>query len=223
MRSSVACPTNFEFSMDEPVKDTVIRDAKNIYNKIRYICFHQYDDVNTIKKWDLWGTFAVYLTLSIMIFLNDEIADKKDIFAYFFAFFFLGHLLVSLNLSLLNINIHFFQSLCVISYSMFPLVFSTFINLFISSPALRFIFSVFSIVWSSYNCILILTKYLQKNKLLISFFPICLLHFLMAAFLFLKWNIWSTLRKLTNANYLPQNNRLFLVFFFYMLFTIILV
>ncbi|KJP85302.1 hypothetical protein AK88_05056 [Plasmodium fragile] len=42
--------TNYEFSMDEPVTDTVIRDAKSIYKKILHICFHQYDDDNTVKK-----------------------------------------------------------------------------------------------------------------------------------------------------------------------------
>ncbi|CRG96518.1 conserved Plasmodium membrane protein, unknown function [Plasmodium gallinaceum] len=177
---------NYEFTMDEPVKDTLIRDVKSIFKKILYICFHQYDDSNTIKKWDLWGSFIVYITLSIIIFLDEEVIDKKNTFAYFFVFFIIGHILVSLNLSLLHINIQFFQSLCIISYSLFPLVFSSFLNLFISSPALRFLFSFFSIVWSSYNCILILAKFIKKNRLLISLFPICLLHVFIATFLLIK-------------------------------------
>ncbi|EDL45853.1 hypothetical protein PVIIG_04463 [Plasmodium vivax India VII] len=50
MVATVSHFTNYEFTMDEPVKDTVIRDAKSIYKKILHICFHQYDDDNTVKK-----------------------------------------------------------------------------------------------------------------------------------------------------------------------------
>ncbi|SOV16104.1 conserved Plasmodium membrane protein, unknown function [Plasmodium gaboni] len=178
--------TNYEFTMDEPVKDTVIRDAKSIYKKILYVCFHQYDDENTIKKWDLWGSFIVYITLSICIFLDNEIVDKKNTFGYFFVFFFIGHILVSLNLSLLHINISFFQSLCIISYSLFPLILSSFLNLFISTHVIRLLFCLLSIVWSSYNCILILGKFIKSNRLLISFFPICLLQLFLASFLLIK-------------------------------------
>ncbi|CRH00339.1 conserved Plasmodium membrane protein, unknown function [Plasmodium relictum] len=186
MAMNAARLVNYEFTMDEPVKDTMIRDAKNIYKKILYVCFHQYDDDNTIKNWDLWGSFIVYISLSITIFLDEEVIDKKNTFAYFFVFFIIGHILVSFNLSLLHINRQFFQSLCIISYSLFPFVFSSFVNLFISSPSLRLLFSLFSVVWSSYNCILILAKFIKKNRILISFFPICLLHAFIATFLLIK-------------------------------------
>ncbi|GAB66739.1 hypothetical protein PCYB_095230 [Plasmodium cynomolgi strain B] len=191
--------TNYEFTMDEP-----IRDAKSIYKKILHICFHQYDDDNTVKKcnaylenqlekgvgekyiWDLWGSFIVYITLSIIIFLDKEVSDKKNTFAYFFFSFIVGHILVSLNLSLLHTNIHFFQLLCIISYSQFPLVFSSVVNLLVPCRMLRLLFSLWSIVWSTYNCILILAKFIKKNRLLICFFPICLLQFFVATFLLVK-------------------------------------
>ncbi|KAI4838573.1 protein YIPF6 [Plasmodium brasilianum] len=142
---------NYEFTMDEPIKDTVIRDAKSIYQKILHICFHQYDGDNTIKKWDLWGSFIVYISLSVIIFLDKEVQEKKNTFAYFFVIFLVGHILVSLNLSLLHINIHFFQSLCIVNYSLIPLVFSSVMNMFISCRMLRLLFSMLSTVWSSYS------------------------------------------------------------------------
>ncbi|SCP04792.1 protein YIPF6, putative [Plasmodium ovale] len=178
--------SNYEFTMDEPIKDTVVRDAKSIYRKILHICFHQYNGDNTVKKWDLWGSFIVYLTLSVVIFLDKEVLEKKNTFAYFFVIFIVGHILVALNLSLLHINIHFFQSVCIISYSLFPLVFSSFVNLLVSCRMLRFLFALLSTVWSSYNCILILAKFIKSNRLLISFFPICLLQFFIATFLLIK-------------------------------------
>ncbi|CAA9988490.1 conserved Plasmodium protein, unknown function [Plasmodium knowlesi strain H] len=178
--------TNYEFTMDEPVKDTVIRDVKSVYKKILHICFHQYDDDNTVKKWDLWGSFIVYITLSIIIFLDKEISDKKNTFAYFFFSFILGHILVSLNLSLLHTNIHFFQILCIISYAQFPLVFSSIVNLLVPCQMLRLLFSLWSIVWSTYNCILILAKFIKKNRMLICFVPICLLQFFVATFFLIK-------------------------------------
>ncbi|KMZ99339.1 hypothetical protein PVNG_04597 [Plasmodium vivax North Korean] len=165
--------------MDEPVKDTVIRDAKSIYKKILHICFHQYDDDNTVKKCN------AYLEEQI-IFLDKEISDKKNTFAYFFFSFIIGHILVSLNLSLLHTNIHFFQLLCIISYAQFPLVFSSVVNLLVPCRMLRFLFSLWSIVWATYNCILILAKFIKKNRLLICFFPICLLQFFVATFLLIK-------------------------------------
>ncbi|ETB57436.1 hypothetical protein, variant 2 [Plasmodium yoelii 17X] len=44
---------------------TQIRDAKSIYKNILQSCFHQYDNDNIVKKWDLWGSFIVYVTLSM--------------------------------------------------------------------------------------------------------------------------------------------------------------
>ncbi|SCM01410.1 protein YIPF6, putative [Plasmodium chabaudi chabaudi] len=178
--------TNYEFTMDEPIQDTLIRDAKSIYKNILQSCFHQYDNDNIVKKWDLWGSFIVYVTLSIIIFLDKEILDKKNTFAYFFVIFMVGHILVSLNLSLLHIRIHFFQSLCIISYSLFPIVFSSFINIFIPCKMVQLLFSIISTVWSSYNCILILGKFTKNNRLLISFFPICLFQFFIATLLLIK-------------------------------------
>ncbi|GAW81229.1 hypothetical protein PGO_094300 [Plasmodium gonderi] len=211
MDTTVVHLGNYEFVMDEPVKDTVVRDAKSIYKKILHICFHQYDDDNTLKKWDLWGSFIVYITLSIIIFLDNEVSDKKNTFAFFFFFFMVGHILVSLNLSLLHTKIishfpiymillvhlytyltfhlqfrHFFQLFCIISYSQFPLVFSAFVNLFISCRMIRLLFSICAVIWSTYNCILILTKFIKKNRFGICFFPICLLQFFVATFLLIK-------------------------------------
>ncbi|KYN99099.1 putative membrane protein, partial [Plasmodium gaboni] len=80
----------------------------------------------------------------------------------------------------------FFQSLCIISYSLFPLILSSFLNLFISTHVIRLLFCLLSIVWSSYNCILILAKFIKSNRLLISFFPICLLQLFLASFLLIK-------------------------------------
>ncbi|WBY57114.1 protein YIPF6 [Plasmodium yoelii yoelii] len=42
--------TNYEFTMDEPIQDTLIRDAKSIYKNILQSCFHQYDNDNIVKK-----------------------------------------------------------------------------------------------------------------------------------------------------------------------------
>eukprot|EP00366_Plasmodium_knowlesi_P001973 XP_002259470.1 hypothetical protein, conserved in Plasmodium species [Plasmodium knowlesi strain H] len=178
--------TNYEFTMDEPVKDTVIRDVKSVYKKILHICFHQYDDDNTVKKWDLWGSFIVYITLSIIIFLDKEISDKKNTFAYFFFSFILGHILTYACFPFHRQCRHFFQILCIISYAQFPLVFSSIVNLLVPCQMLRLLFSLWSIVWSTYNCILILAKFIKKNRMLICFVPICLLQFFVATFFLIK-------------------------------------
>ncbi|VWU49338.1 protein YIPF6, putative [Hepatocystis sp. ex Piliocolobus tephrosceles] len=179
--------TNFEFTMDEPVKDTVIRDVKSIYKKIQHICFHKHDNNNDIiKKWDMWGFLIIYMSLAVIIFLDKEIQDNKKTFAHFSIIFIIGNLLVSLNLSLLNINIYFFQTLCTVSYSLFPMVFSAFVNLFVSSRMIRFLFFIMSTTWSSYNCILVLGKFIKSNKLLISILPICLLQFFLTTLLLIK-------------------------------------
>ncbi|KEG02397.1 hypothetical protein YYE_03136 [Plasmodium vinckei vinckei] len=50
--------TNYEFTMDEPIQDTLIRDAKSIYKNILQSCFHQYDNDNIVKKCNKKGIYG---------------------------------------------------------------------------------------------------------------------------------------------------------------------
>ncbi|KAF4125297.1 hypothetical protein GMORB2_4137 [Geosmithia morbida] len=74
-----------------------------------------------LRDWDLWGPLIFCLLLSLL--LSFPHAEQKDeVFSGVFATIWLGEALVTLQIKLLGGNISFAQSVCIIGYTLFPLV-----------------------------------------------------------------------------------------------------
>ncbi|KAB5572405.1 hypothetical protein GE09DRAFT_667816 [Coniochaeta sp. 2T2.1] len=75
-----------------------------------------------IRDWDLWGPLIFCLALSVLLSLTAK-ADQKDVvFSGVFALVWIGEAVVTVQIKLLGGNISFAQSVCVIGYTLFPLV-----------------------------------------------------------------------------------------------------
>ncbi|KAH8912196.1 Yip1-domain-containing protein [Coniochaeta sp. PMI_546] len=75
-----------------------------------------------IRDWDLWGPLIFCLLLSVLLSFTAK-ADQKDVvFSGVFALVWIGEAVVTLQIKLLGGNISFAQSVCVIGYTLFPLV-----------------------------------------------------------------------------------------------------
>ncbi|KAI9756661.1 MAG: hypothetical protein M4579_003750 [Chaenotheca gracillima] len=75
-----------------------------------------------LRDWDLWGPLVFCLLLSLLLSMSAQKDQKSLVFSGVFAMVWIGEAVVTLQIKLLGGNISFFQSVCIIGYTLFPLV-----------------------------------------------------------------------------------------------------
>jgi len=75
-----------------------------------------------LRDWDLWGPLVFCLLLSLLLSFNAMKEQKEIVFSGVFAMVWIGKAVVTLQIKLLGGNISFAQSVCIIGYTLFPLV-----------------------------------------------------------------------------------------------------
>ncbi|KAJ9131179.1 Protein YIP [Pleurostoma richardsiae] len=75
-----------------------------------------------LRDWDLWGPLIFCLLLSLLLSFNARKDQKDLVFSGVFAMVWIGEAVVTLQIKLLGGNISFAQSVCIIGYTLFPLV-----------------------------------------------------------------------------------------------------
>jgi protein YIPF6 len=85
---------------------------------------HDRNVLRQLKDWDLWGPLVVCLGLAVVLSFKAPTNQARLTFAAVFCAFWVGGSVVTINAQLLGGTISFFQSLCVLGYSVFPLLLS---------------------------------------------------------------------------------------------------
>uniref|UniRef100_A0A4W3HEP5 Protein YIPF n=1 Tax=Callorhinchus milii TaxID=7868 RepID=A0A4W3HEP5_CALMI len=109
-------------TLDEPVKDTIMRDLKAVGKKFVYVMYPRKSS-SLLRDWDLWGPLILCVLLAMMM-QGSNIDSKHDggpQFAEVFVIVWFGAVVITLNSKLLGGTISFFQSLCVLGYCVLPL------------------------------------------------------------------------------------------------------
>ncbi|KAL8934400.1 MAG: hypothetical protein Q9216_005933 [Gyalolechia sp. 2 TL-2023] len=75
-----------------------------------------------LRDWDLWGPLIFCLLLSLLLSMTAASEQKTTVFSGVFALIWIGEAVVTAQIKLLGGNISFFQSVCIIGYTLFPLV-----------------------------------------------------------------------------------------------------
>ncbi|EON66027.1 hypothetical protein W97_05270 [Coniosporium apollinis CBS 100218] len=75
-----------------------------------------------LRDWDLWGPLLFCLLLSFLLSMRAQEDQKSLVFSGVFAMVWIGEAVVTLQIKLLGGNISFFQAVCIIGYTLFPLV-----------------------------------------------------------------------------------------------------
>ncbi|KAL2021928.1 hypothetical protein VTK56DRAFT_6347 [Thermocarpiscus australiensis] len=75
-----------------------------------------------LRDWDLWGPLVFCLLLSTLLCLKSRERQREIVFSGVFAMVWIGMAVVTVQIKLLGGNISFAQSICVIGYTLFPLV-----------------------------------------------------------------------------------------------------
>ncbi|KAK3390460.1 hypothetical protein B0H63DRAFT_507803 [Podospora didyma] len=75
-----------------------------------------------LRDWDLWGPLVFCLLLSTLLSFTAKEKQKEIVFSGVFAMIWIGEAVVTMQIKLLGGNISFAQSVCIIGYTLFPLV-----------------------------------------------------------------------------------------------------
>ncbi|KAK0750984.1 hypothetical protein B0T18DRAFT_361132 [Schizothecium vesticola] len=75
-----------------------------------------------LRDWDLWGPLLFCLALSALLSVRSREEQRGVVFSGVFAMVWVGEAVVTMQIKLLGGNISFAQSVCIIGYTLFPLV-----------------------------------------------------------------------------------------------------
>ncbi|KAL8430463.1 hypothetical protein ACSSS7_005907 [Eimeria intestinalis] len=140
-------PTDSDISLDEPVRQTILRDLRKVAKKMLYVLKPRsaQEGGAALRDWDLWGPLFLCIALSIILYFSANggiSSDSLEVYGqrrFAFALVYLlvmgGASVVTLNAQLLGSRLSFFQSVCVLGYCLFPLTVAAAFNLFfLKSP-----------------------------------------------------------------------------------------
>ncbi|KAH9909139.1 hypothetical protein F4778DRAFT_793162 [Xylariomycetidae sp. FL2044] len=75
-----------------------------------------------LRDWDMWGPLIFCLLLALLLSFRAKDDQRDIVFSGVFAIVWIGEAVVTLQIRLLGGNISFAQSVCIIGYTLFPLV-----------------------------------------------------------------------------------------------------
>lgn len=81
-----------------------------------------------LRDWDLWGPLIFCLLLSMFLSMRAKKDQSSLVFSGVFSIVWIGEAVVTLQIKLLGGNISFFQSVCIIGYTLFPLVIASLLS-----------------------------------------------------------------------------------------------
>lgn len=115
--------------LDEQVGTTLVNQFLGVVYKFWLVLFpiNAEEKVNYLRNWDLWGPFlqGIFFLLIIGSTIFMYLADKR--FMVIVHSLLVGAGMVNFNVRSIGGRISYFQSLSILGYSMFPLLFATII------------------------------------------------------------------------------------------------
>ncbi|XP_039993093.1 protein YIPF6 [Xiphias gladius] len=175
-----------EFStLDEPVKETILRDLRAVGNKFVHVLYPKRSSA-LLRDWDLWGPLLLCVTLALL--LQGGAADSDDQggpqFAEVFVIVWFGSIIITLNSKLLGGTISFFQSLCVLGYCIMPLTVAMAVCRIVLiggsgkvSFAVRLVVVTASFGWSTFASTAFLADSQPPNRKALVVYPVFLFYF----------------------------------------------
>lgn len=133
--------------------------------------------IQSLKDWDLWGPLVLCLFLAVLLSLKAPTNQSSLVFAAVFCSICAGGSVITVNAQLLGGSISFFQSLCVIGYSMFPLVIAAFcigvFKIFLNTWWwFDLIFIVIGYLWSVRVTSIFLGLYIKPERRFLALYPV---------------------------------------------------
>jgi protein YIPF6 len=130
-----------------------------------------------LKDWDLWGPLILCLALAVILSIKAPTDQASLVFAAVFSSVWVGGTVVTINAQLLGGTISFFQSLCVIGYSIFPMVIVAYVigclKLFIDTWLWLDLIVIFiGFLWSSRVSAIFVSLYVKPERRFLALYPL---------------------------------------------------
>jgi protein YIPF6 len=151
---------------------------------------HDRQAIQELKDWDLWGPLLLCLALGVLLALRAPPHQAHLVFAAVFGSVWLGGTIVTLNAQCLGGTLSFFQSLCVLGYSLFPLTLAAGVIGTLHMVLLHHVFLWMDIlivavgyVWATRITTLFISLYIAPQRLFLALYPVFFF------FIFMSWLI----------------------------------
>jgi len=172
-------------TLDEPVSQTIFRDFSMIFMKLRYVLNPkaQQDNFKELRRWDLWGPLILCLLFAVTLSVRSG-TETDVIFGSIFVLIWIGAFVVTLNARLLGGNVSFFQSVCVLGYSVFPITLASCLIAILShwiNVWVRMVFVGAALVWTIWAATGFMAGLVTEKKKYLAVYPAVLFY------LFLAW------------------------------------
>lgn len=165
-------------TLDEPVKETIMRDLRSIADKLKFVLMPTGADKRAkLRDWDLWGPLLLCLALGLIIAAQAPDADQASYaFADVFVTVWVGSAVVTLNALLLRGRVSFFQTVCVLGYCLSPLVAAAFVSMLLKVEWLKLIFVIVGVVWAARASVGFMAELVPEDKRLLGLYPVWLFY-----------------------------------------------
>uniref|UniRef100_A0A8C2HDH4 Protein YIPF n=1 Tax=Cyprinus carpio TaxID=7962 RepID=A0A8C2HDH4_CYPCA len=172
-------------TLDEPVKDTILRDLRAVGQKFVHVMYPKKSSA-LLRDWDLWGPLILCVTLALMLQGGsvDSEEEGRPQFAEVFVIIWFGSVIITLNSKLLGGTISFFQSLCVLGYCILPLTVAMIVCRIVLvggsglvSFVVRLIVVTASFSWSTFASTAFLADSQPPNRKALVVYPVFLFYF----------------------------------------------
>jgi hypothetical protein len=133
--------------------------------------------ISSLKDWDLWGPLVLCLLLAVTLSFKAPPHQSSPVFAAVFCVVWIGSTVVTINAQLLGGTISFFQSVCVLGYSLFPLTLSALVvglfRIFFNTWWwLDLIVIAIGFVWSIRTSSMFIGLYIKPERRFLALYPV---------------------------------------------------
>ena len=179
-------------TLDEPVKVTIMRDMKQVAEKLKVVLLplgqgHHESVLEKLREWDLWGPLLVCLLLSMTLGIKSDQESASMVFAAVFVVIWFGAAAVTVNAQLLGGNISFFQSVCILGYCVFPLTLSAMgcliFGYLFGSALIKLLVVSAGFIWSTRASVVFMEQVICEKRKLLAVYPVFMFY------TFLAWMI----------------------------------
>lgn len=140
-----------------------------------------------VRDWDLWGPLLNALALSLLLSFKASGDQKENVFSGVFTIVWLGEALVTSQIILLGGNVSFAQSICIIGYTLFPLVIAALLSVFNLHWVIRLPVYLVLIAWSMAAGISILSgSGVVRNRVGLAVYPLLVFYLGLGALCFIS-------------------------------------
>ncbi|XP_011498827.1 PREDICTED: protein YIPF6 [Ceratosolen solmsi marchali] len=177
-------------TLDEPIKDTILRDVRAVGRKFYHVLYPK-ERNSLLKEWDLWGPLVLCTFMAMILQGSSDVANNSNDggpeFAEVFVIVWIGSMVVTLNSKLLGGKISFFQSVCVLGYCLLPTAIALIICRIILLASqtvylftIRFLITTTGLLWAIYASTTFLGDTQVPERRALTVYPIFLFYFIIS-------------------------------------------